>query len=154
MEIDTDGKAIRAALLADQYSDNDLFKLLDRGFAWYNDDADKFVANMDYFFRQSMDPSVLTTRPDDPSLTNPARATVIAAVTACAIRMHPKVENAPPEKIQPIQYARQYHTEMILAIFAEEIDGRPASEIYDKLYEADIDPDRPWQATGAAAAVE
>jgi len=154
MEIDTDGKAIRAALLADQYSDNDIIQLLNRGFEWYDDDADALVADVEYFFEQSMDPSVRTKTIEDPPLTNPARATVIAATTACAIRMHPKLENAPPNKIQLIQYVRQYHTRMILAILVNEIDVQATGEVYDELYQAEIDHERPRPMKGASAVVK
>jgi hypothetical protein len=151
MEIDTDGKAIRAALIADEYSDDELMQTLDRGFEWYDDDAKALAADVAYFFEQAMDPSIRNERTTDPPIDNPARVTAIAATTACAIRMHPKVENAPPKKIQLIQYVRQYHTRLQLAILTEEIPDSATADLYDDLYKAEMNYDRPRPITGPSA---
>ena len=137
MDIDTDRKAIEAALFADQYSDDEVIELLDKGFVWYDNDANALAADVEYFFEQSMDGSVRNEQIEDPPISNPARATAIAAVTACAIRMHPKVENAPPEKIQLIQYVRQYHTQMVMGILGQ-MDMQTKGELLDELYKAEI----------------
>ncbi|MGB9954700.1 primase-associated protein (plasmid) [Haloarcula marismortui] len=150
MQVDTDRKAIEAALFADHHSDDEIIQLLDRGFDWYNDDAEALVADVAYFFEQSMDPSTRSQRIMDPPIMDPARATVIAAVTACAIRMHPKVENAPPEKIQLVQYVRQYHTEMLLGIVTQ-VSPQTTGELLDELYKAEIDHERPRPMKGASA---
>jgi hypothetical protein len=151
MQIDTDRKAIEVALFADLHSDKEVRELLNRGFDWYDNDIDKLVGDVDYFFRQSMDPKTRTESiRDDPPVPDPARATTIAAVTACAIRLHPKVENAPPEKIQLIQYVRQYHTEMLLGIL-NEMGDQAAGEMFDELYKAEIDHERPRPMKGASA---
>jgi len=150
MDIDTDRKAIEAALFADQYSDDEVIELLDKGFVWYDNDANALAADVEYFFEQSMDGSVRNEQIEDPPITDPARATAIAAVTACAIRMHPKVENAPPEKIQLIQYVRQYHTQMVMGILGQ-MDMQTKGELLDELYKAEIDHERPRPMKGASA---
>ncbi|EMA11257.1 primase-associated protein [Haloarcula marismortui] len=149
MQVDTDQRAMKVALFADRHSNDDIVRLLDRGFEWYDDDAEALAADINYFFRQSMHPANRNQRMVDPPLTNPARATAIAATTACAIRMHPKLENAPPEKIQLIQYVRQYHTQMLLGIVTE-MDIQSTAGLYDELYKAEIDHERPRPMEGAS----
>jgi len=150
MQIDTDYKAFEVALFADLHSDSEIAQTLDRGFEWYGDDANALAADVEYFFEQSMDPNTRTEEILEPPLADPARATVVAAMTASAVRMHPKVENAPPEKIQLIQYIRQYHTEMLLGILRE-MSQQETGELFDELYKAEIDHERPRPAKGISA---
>jgi len=150
MQIDTDRKAIEVALFADLHSDTEIMQTLDRGFDWYGDDANALAADVEYFFEQSMDPNTRTEEILEPLLADPGRATVVAAMTAAAVRKHPKVENAPPEKIQLIQYIRQYHTEMLLGI-VRQMGQRETAELFDELYKAEIDHERPRPASGASA---
>ncbi|MFY4814631.1 primase-associated protein [Haloarcula sp. AONF1] len=150
MQVDTDRKAIEVALFADQHSDNEIIQLLDRGYDWYDDDAEALAADVEYFFEQAMDGSVRNKRIEDPPIMDPARVTAISATTACAIRMHPKVENAPPEKIQLIQYVRQYHTQLLLGIVTQ-MSMQTTGELYDELYKAEVDPERPRPGLGVSA---
>ncbi|EMA19056.1 primase-associated protein [Haloarcula marismortui] len=149
-QIETDREAIEVALFADIHSEKEILQLLDRGFNWYNDDADKLAADVDYFFRQSQDPDNRTKDPEgDPPISNPARVVAISATTASAIRQHPKLENAPAEKIELIQHVRKYHTVLLLDIVVE-MGPQTVAEIYDKVYKAEIDHERPRPMSGAS----
>jgi len=147
-KIETDREAIEIALFADLHSEEEIIELLDRGFEWYNDDADALAADVDYFFRQSRDPEARTGPVEgDPPITNPARVVAISATTASAIRQHPKVENAPVEKIQLIQHVRKYHRVLLLDILTE-MGKETIAELYHELYKAEVDHERPRPLIG------
>jgi len=149
MRIESWQDAFEVALFADQHDAAEIRQLIDQGFEHYRVDGGKEMLREDveHYFQQSMDPDVRKYNFDEPPLESPQKMVLLGTLAANAVRKHDQFENAPPSKIQIIQYLREYHTRMLIAHFWES-DPEIKTDVADKLYKAEIDPKRPRPAGG------
>jgi len=144
---DDERTAYQVAALPTEYGKIRVTQLFTRGFERYivdgEDQPGDLLDDLERFGTAAFKDDVRDTAAREPFVDEPGTLAVLATLSAICIKAHPKFEDVPPRKIQPLYDVRELYVNNLGSLMRAYGDGALQQDIADVLYAKDPGEDGP-----------